>query len=514
MSPNGGGGWTETFLHSFGSGSDGKNPYATLVSDGSGNLYGTTANGGLYSGGTVFELLPSNGRCCREAPLYSFGQVPSDAQNPRAGLILDSSGNLHGTSVNGGGTGCGGTGCGTVFGIPIRTPFSVLHNFTGGRDGAIPNAGVTVDSAGNLYGTTVLGGNGFGAIYELKLHNGSYLVNSLYNFNGTRDGAYPFDRVVFGPSGALYGTASGGGQNSYGVVFKLRPSPTPCKSVLCSWLETVLYSFTGSSGGGVPLFGDVIFDPAGNMYGTASGGITAGVVWELTPPGTWGAESVLVSFTGPNGAHPEGGVIFDTAGNLYGTTYQGGGSTCCGVVFQLTPGTGGWHENILYNFQGGNDGDLPVASPIFDSAGNLYGAATDGGMNGGGTFFELSPPGTWTFTVLSSLSLTGPRGCPTYHGSYHGPGPWASLAMDRAGNLYGTTCADGAHGFGNVFELSPSGGGWTYIDLYDFTGGSDGGYPVSNVVVDSVGNLYGTASIGGTGAACSGGCGVVWKITQ
>jgi uncharacterized repeat protein (TIGR03803 family) len=440
--------------------------------------------------------------------VYNFGSG-SDAQNPHAGLVLDSSGNLHGTSVNG-----GANNSGTVFGIPIRLPLSVLHNFSGGRDGATPNAGVTIDRAGNLYGTTALGGSGFGAIYELKPLNGSYILNPLYSFTGGRDGAYPLARVVFGPNGVLYGTASKGGQNSSGVVFKLQPSPAACRAALCSWLETVLYRFTGGSGGGVPLFGDVIFDPTGNMYGTASGSVADGVVWELTPRGTWGTENVLVTFTGPNGAYPEGGVIFDTAGNLYGTTYEGGSSTCCGVIFQLVPGTGGWSENILYNFLGGNDGDLPIASPIFDSAGNLYGAVSDGAMNGGGTVFELSPPGTWTFAVLSSLSLTGPRACPTSYGNNHGPGPWASLAMDSTGNLYGTTCADGAYGFGNVFELSPSSGGWIYTDLYDFSGSSDGGYPVSNVVFDAAGNLYGTASIGGTGTACTGGCGVVWKLTR
>ncbi len=390
--------------------------------------------------------------------------------------------------------------------------YSVLHNFTGGHDGAIPNAGVTVDAAGNLYGTTSEGGTGyrgagFGAIYELKLRNGNYTVNSLYQFTGGADGADPYDRVVFGPDGVLYGTAYEGGNDNNGVVFKLQPRPTACGTALCSWMETVLYPFPADgSGGGLPYFGDVIFDGMGNMYGTtlkSSAGAGDGVVWELTPPGTWGTETVLNTFTGTNGHYPAGGPIFDSSGNLYGTTPKGGPSND-GVVYQLVGSSGGWTENVLYNFTGGNDGSSPVAGLVFDAAGNLYGAATSAGAGAGGAVFELSPPGTWTtFTLIYSF----PGGSRSCTGS-PGGGPWAQLTMDGAGNLYGTTCADGTNQYGNVFELSPSSGGWTYTDLYDFTGGTDGGFPVSNVVCDSAGNLYGTASFAGYY-----GSGVVWKIS-
>ena len=382
--------------------------------------------------------------------------------------------------------------------------YSVIHNFTAGSDGAVPYAGVTIDRAGNLYGTTYEGGRDYGAVYQLKLRNGSYTVNPLYEFTRGADGFYPLARVVFGPDGVLYGTTSEGGNNN-GVVFKLQPQPAACVTVLCAWRETVLYTFPAIDAG--PEFGDVIFDAAGNMYGTTAlgGADGAGAVWELTPPGTWNTETLLNSFTVGNGEYAYGGVIFDSSGNLYGTTFLGGANRD-GVVYQLVESAGSWTENVLHNFTGGNDGSLPVGGLVFDASGNLYGAATNAGAGGGGTIFELSPPGTWTtFTPIYSFSFSGSEECVF---GIAGPGPWAQLTMDSAGNLYGTTCADGTHHYGSVFELKPSNGGWTYTDLYDFTDGSDGAYPVSNAICDSAGNLYGTASEGGTD-----GYGVVWKIS-
>jgi uncharacterized repeat protein (TIGR03803 family) len=389
--------------------------------------------------------------------------------------------------------------------------FQVIHTFTGGGDGSTPTAGVTIDGAGNLYGTAFYGGTGYGTVYKLKHLGSGWALNPLYSFTDANDGAYPYARVVFGPSGVLYGTASGGGQYGGGVVFKLGPSPTAtaCKTALCPWTETVLYAFPGGADGSFPYFGDVIFDQADNMYGTAAGGGRGGVAYELTPPGSWGTESVLHTFTGdPDGLFPDHGVILDTAGNLYGTTYEGGASGA-GSVYQLVPAMGGWTENILYSFEDGNDGGYPIANPIFGRSGiNLYGTATNAGMGGGGTVYELSPSGSgWTFNPLYSFTGSG-GGCSTPGYSGPGPGPWGALAMDEAGSLYGTTCSDGAYGYGNVFELTPSHDGWTYTDLHDFTGGSDGGNPISNVSFDLSGNLYGTASTGG-----SHGVGVVWEIT-
>jgi len=189
------------------------------------------------------------------------------------------------------------------------------------------------------------------------------------------------------------------------------------------------------------------------------------------------------------------GVIFHKAGNLYGTTISGGANEC-GVVFQLTPSASGWAESPLYAFQCGIDGS-PAAGVVFDSSGNLYGATYTGGSGGGGTVFELTPSnGSWSFTVL--YSFTGNSAC----------GPESNLTMDQAGNLYGTTVCDGAYGYGSVFKLKASGGGWTYTSVYDFKGGADGSYPNSGVLFDANGNLYGTASSGGAH-----GYGVVFEIT-
>ena len=249
--------------------------------------------------------------------------MPSDAQNPRAGLVLDSSGNLHGTSVNGGGTGCGGTGCGTVFGIPIRTPFSVLHNFTGGRDGATPYAGLTKDAAGNLYGTTSSGNLGPGTVFKLTKLNGAWTFNSLYNFIGGSDGGDPLTRVVFGPNGILYGTTNQGGTFGGGTVFKLQPPATFCRSVSCPWTKTTFYEFgqSGSNDGRYPD-GEFIFDQTGNIYAvTQQGGTTGyGAVYELALSHGVYLESVLYSFDRNNRqeAYPGGILARDASGNLYG----------------------------------------------------------------------------------------------------------------------------------------------------------------------------------------------------
>jgi uncharacterized repeat protein (TIGR03803 family) len=380
--------------------------------------------------------------------------------------------------------------------------FQVLHNFTAGEDGAHPSAGVTLDGAGNLYGTTPAGAAGYGTVYELKHHGSGWTFNPLYSFASNPDGAAPVARVVFGPNGTLYGTTVIGG-SGVGTVFNLRPKPTACTTALCPWTETQFLAFNGNDGGH-PYYGDLLFDQTGNIYGTTEGeGVYgAGNVYELTPSGSGWTESVLHNFSGgSDGKYPFNGLIFDNAGNLYSTTVQGG-LNAYGTVFKLTYRQGyGWTESTLYSFQGESDGVNPYAGLIFDQSGNLYGATTSGGANSGGTVFELTPSsGSWTLNTLYSFAGVD---C----------GPWSTLVM-HGGNLYGTTYCDGAYAAGTVFELIPSsGGGWTYTDLHDFTGGNDGGYPYSNVSFDSSGNLYGTTNQGGTGSACNGGCGVVWEIT-
>ena len=376
--------------------------------------------------------------------------------------------------------------------------FKVLHTFSGGQDGGNPEAGLTVDKAGNLYGTTNdYGNHGYGTVYELKLTKGNWTVSPLYEFTGGSDGGHPGPaRIRIGPNGTFYGSTVLGGDNNNGVVYNLKPPATACRNVLCPWTQSVLYPFKGGSDGSQPS-GDLIFDQAGNLYGTTEGGGQGnlGTVYSVTPSGF---ESSLQSFSGSNGATPFSGVIFDNAGNFYGTTYQGGLHND-GTVFQVVPVAGGWMENIIYSFQNGSDGAFPVGGVVFDpSSGNLYGTTYSGGTGGAGTVFELTPEGNgnWSFTTL--YSFTGNQDC----------GPYDTLVMDGAGSFYGTTYCGGANKLGSVFELTPtSKPPWTYTSLHDFTGGNDGKNPISNVTFDANGNLYGTAS-----AAGSQGVGVVWEI--
>jgi len=389
--------------------------------------------------------------------------------------------------------------------------YTVIHNFTDGPDGANPYAGLTLDAAGNLYGTSTLGGTGAGTVFKLRYVNSGWVFAPLYSFPvvGRKGLHNPTARVIIGPSGVLYGTTQYGGQGTCdlgnggcGTVYSLRPFPTRPASVFAPWNETELYAFAGGTDGGQPGNGDLVFDPAGNLYGTTllRGFEDNGVVYELMPSGGGWTESVVYSFTGANdGSTPNGGVIFDKAGNLYGTTTNGG-TYGNGTVYQLTPSGSGWVKNILYSFHGGGDGANPIGGLIFDQSGNLYGTTGYGGSGFGGVVFELTPSnGSWTYTTLYGFTRSG-SGTP--------PGPQGSLFMDAAGNLYGTTYADGAYGYGSVFELAPSNGGWSYSSLYDFTGGNDGCNPWGSVLLDAKGNLYGTASSCGAD-----GYGVAFEIT-
>ncbi len=397
--------------------------------------------------------------------------------------------------------------------------FTVLHKFSG-SDGANPYAGLTIDRGGNLYGTTQFGGHlsstcpgGCGTIFKFAPRGSGGVLSKLYEFSAGPQG-YPQARVVFGPDGTLYGTASGFGgygDNGYGAVFHLRPPAAVCKSVSCPWSETVLFSFDAATGF-FPL-GDLTFDAAGNIYGTTQfGGLTqycggggCGVAYQLTQSGGAWTENILHAFTsGPDGAYPNSGVISDRAGNLYGTApqddYQGGSY---GLVYQLSPSGSDWTLNALYYFQAENDGAYPYAGLISDPAGNLYGA-TRNGPDEAGTVFELtSSGGGWEYNLVYGLP-PGDGCC----------GPYGTLVADAAGNLYGATLTAGEYGEGNVFKLTPSNGAWTYTDLYDFTGHDDGGQPYGSLVLDANGNIYGTTYAGGN-FECQGdfGCGVVFEIT-
>ena len=372
---------------------DGVAPNGGLVLDASGNIYGTTHQDGSgnYYRGTVFKVTPSG----KETLLFSF--YAARGMGPYAGVVRDASGNFYGTTWEG-----GAHKNGTVFEVTASGTETVLHSFAdypGSKkrpaDGYGPYGGVIFDAQGNLYGTTFAGGNyncqgrsSCGAVFELTPSGTETL---LYKFNGGSDGAGPYAPVIFDQNGNLYGTTEFGGAFDCGTVFQLTPSG----------IETVLYTFTCGSDGAYPYLAGLILDAEGNLYGaTFNGGITncqlgCGVVFKLTPSG---AETVLYSFAGgADGANPLGGLVMDAQGNLYGAAAaQGANSSCwngCGVVFELTPSGA---ETVLYSFTGGADGAYPNGPLVFDSQGNLYGTTVAGGIEGCnivgcGTVFKLTP---------------------------------------------------------------------------------------------------------------------------
>jgi uncharacterized repeat protein (TIGR03803 family) len=367
----------------------------------------------------------------------------------------------------------------------------VLYSFSGGTDGHQPQAGGLVsDAAGNLYGTTYLGGAyGQGVLFKLDA-TGRETV--LHAFTGGSDGQNPDANLIRDAEGNLYSTAFGG-MYGWGVVFKIDSSGK----------ETVLYSFTGGTDGGTP-FGGLIRDQAGNLYGTTlSGGSFVcarqsgcGTVFKLTQTGQ---ETVLYSFQGgPDGQGPLG-VVAGTAGNLYGTTEEGGGSSFClygcGTVFKLDRSG---VETVLYSFTGQGDGLFPLAGLVGDPAGNLYGTTYLGGADGYGVVFKID--GTGNEMVLHNFT-----------GGADGATPAASLLRDGAGNLYGTTISGGdltcnLLGCGVVFRLDPGG---VETVLHSFAGGADGVAADASLAHDSAGNLYGTTEFGGVANA-----GTVFEISR
>jgi uncharacterized repeat protein (TIGR03803 family) len=374
--------------------------------------------------------------------------------------------------------------------------FTVLYTFNVDANGYNPLAGLTMDSAGNLYGTTNQGGlpagNGFGVVYKLSHHGAGWIFSKLISLTYA-SGCAPNSKVVVGPNGTLYGTGAQCGATQYGTIFNLRPSPTICPAVQCPWEITVLHAFNPNTDGAYP--NTINFDNAGNFYGTTSQGgpLGEGTVFEMTPSdGSW-TFSVLTDFSGTSAGQPYGGVVPDAGGNLWG----GGRDPYPGSVFEVT-NTGS--TRVLHEFDY-NDGVLPLYGFLLDGDGNVYGQTDSGGTGSdGGTVFELSPSGNnWIFDLLYSLPGM------TINSGQIGA---AALTMDAQGNLYGTTYNTGAYGYGSVFKLNPSANGWIYTDLHDFTGPDDGAFPWSDVSIDSQGNLYGTASQGGLHEA-----GTVWEIT-
>ena len=356
---------TFTVLYSFkGSGTDGAFPYAGLVRDTAGNLYGTTAFGGAFGAGTVFKLDPAG----VETVLFSFNGG-SDGKYPSAGLVRDAAGNLYGTISDG-----GAFGRGAVFKVDATGTKSVLYSFRGGAtDGQLPYAGLVGDATGNLYGTTFGGGAlGRGTVFKLATTG---VETVLYSFKGGADGKYPFAGLIRDASGNLYGTTFYGGASGQGTVFKLDTTGA----------ETVLYAFKRGADGQGPYAG-LVRDPTGNLYGTTfyGGASGQGTVFKLD---TTGVETVLHSFTGPSdGAQPYAGLVRDAASNLYGTS-QNGGFFGFGTVFRLDT-TG--KMTVLHHFAEGPDGQKPYAGLVRDAASNLYGTTSQGGALGLGTVFKLS----------------------------------------------------------------------------------------------------------------------------
>jgi len=419
----------------------------------------------------------------------------TDGGSPVGNLISDSAGNLYGAAGQGGEQNTSGCNpdypveshCGTVFQITKSQSgwtTNVLHEFTGGSDGGNPGAGLVFDSAGNLYGTTQFGGDcayayGCGVVYELSPTTGGEWTESvLYSFQCGNDGCSPESQLVFDSSGNLYGTTLGGGNGSCGlgvpcgVVFELSPSAGG------TWTETVLYDFQGFSDGESPT-GPLVFDSKGNLYGTTAFG--------------------------------------GSADDLCGYPFYG-----CGTVFELSPNSsGGWNKSTIYTFNAGIGGAFAAGGVIVDGAGTLYGAATAGGVRqfcgysvtGCGVIFALkqNSNGIWSESVLLTFQPGGAGG----------QLPHGGLTLDAAGNLYGTAymgaTSKSGKGAGVVFELSPgSNKTWHETVLYTFPGsGTKGSDPVSSPILDSAGNLFGTTSFGGTltYTYCDGTCGVVYELT-
>jgi uncharacterized repeat protein (TIGR03803 family) len=370
-------------LFTFANQAQGEFPASALIRDAKGDLYGTTYAGGSgnCSGGcgVAFKL----DKAGQQTVLYSFSGTAGDGATPDGALVLDAAGNLYGTTLYG-----GSSGYGTVYKLSKSGKETVLYSFSGSKeDGQFPMAGLVRDAAGNLYGTTLYSGGagcnhgagpGCGTVFKLDKAGRE---TALYRFTGVAgDGSFPVAGLVRDPAGNLYGTTQGGG-SGFGTVFKLDKTGK----------ETVLYSFTGGADGRYPQYGYLLRDAAGNLYGTTSSGGSSncsggcGVVFKVDKARN---ETVLYSFTETNGdgANPYAGVTRDSAGNLYGTTFNGGVFSV-GTVFKLDKAG---QETVLHNF-GRSDGANPRAAVVHDARGNLYGATQYGGTDDFGTIFKLTP---------------------------------------------------------------------------------------------------------------------------
>ena len=378
--------------------------------------------------------------------------------------------------------------------------FRTIHSFSNAGDGGSPTSGVTIQGA-NLYGTASTGGTGnAGTVYQLKRSGDNWTLNTIHTFQPSNgDGAQPLGGVTFGPNGTLYGMTYGGGTGCYGgcgTVYNLRPPQTFCRSGVCEWTETILHNFRDyPSDGGEPFYSDVAFDAAGNLFSTTCGGGSEGdgTIFELTHSNGGWTEAFVNNFNGLNGECPYSGVLIDADGNLFGTAIQGTGNQ--GVVYETSYNGTSWVTTVLEQFYTGGNGNAPAAGLVADAAGNLY------GMTVSGTVYELTySGGAWQFNIIFNL----PRG-----------GGYGTMAIDAAGNLYGSQFVGGMYGEGAVFKLTNNNGSWSYTDMHDFSIVNGGAFPYGGVTLDNQGHLYGTTTQGGILAQGCGywGCGGVWEIT-
>jgi uncharacterized repeat protein (TIGR03803 family) len=383
-----------------------------------------------------------------EKVIYSFAGG-ADGEYTDSDLVVDSAGNIYGTTVQG-----GDFGTGTVFQLtPSGTGWThtVLYSFTGGADGGQPYKGVTLDAQGNLYGTAVIGGmfgacpeDGCGVVYKLTNAGGSWSQSVIHDFTGN-DGYGPGAGLTFDKHGNLYGMTPTGGANGLGVIYQMKPDQSG------NWRFRVIHSFTGGADGSSGSAGRLLLDVAENLYGVATtGGANGkGTAFKLThtQDGNWNFKTIYAFKGQPDAGFPYGGLTFDKSGNLYGTTYYDGANNL-GSVYQLAPRSGGtWKERVLYSFKGGADGNSSISNLVFDKTGNLYGTTSEGGAGCScGTIFKLAPGANGKWTESVAYRFTGvPDGGFVYNG----------MVADSAGNLYGATVHGGSANDGAIYQFTP-----------------------------------------------------------
>ena len=452
-------------LYAFTGNNDGAYPQGALTLGPDGNFYGTTQQGGTNGFGTVFEITP-NGVV---TPLWSF-TGGNDGANPQAGLTLGRDGNLYGTTQQG-----GTNGFGTVFQITANGVVTPLYSFTDGNDGANPQAGLTLGPDGNFYGVTDSsdGLNNSGTVFEITTNG---VFTALYSFTGGADGANPIAPLILGPDGNLYGTTLNGCAAGDGAVFEMTTNGA-------------FSSVAGFGNGyGANPEAALALGSDGNLYGTTEYGGSAndGAVFGIT---TNGAITLSAGFAGTNGLNPVAGVTPGPGGNFYGTTALGGADND-GTVFELTPDGA---LTTLYSFMSRVDGGLPLASLVLAPDGNLYSTTETNGIFGQGVVFQLSPTND---TLTTLVAFNGANGA----------NPQSNLTIGLDGNFYGTTEYGGSSDLGTIFELTTNGVSTT---LYSFSGsGSDGANPMGGLTVGPDGNFYGTTYLGGDN-----GNGMVFQFT-